>query len=751
MYTTRRTRSSSSRDLVVLLVGALVAAIWTATAVAEEFVGPFPSWANAKTDYGAAGDGKADDTAAIQKALDELRMAQPQNKRTVLYLPAGTYRITDTLNLIRQTHNESMGVSILGEHPDRTTILWDGPDGGVMFYYGAWFSRIGRLTFDGRGRAATAIRHGPNFVTSNEFADVVIKNVGFGIEAGEKAGIAETAVLRCRFYRCSKAAISIQNWNSLDWWIWHSLFEDCKVGLTNRYGAGHFHVYQSLFRNSTEADMTIGNTQYFSIRNNTSVGSKAFFVAGPQGAGAQLTFQGNVILDCQDAAAIVIGNRGPVLLLDNVIRNRPGVEAGPQVSLAAHTEAVSVGNTFTLTEPIKGGNRLMRIGDRVVKRDHMQAAVPELPGPPPQVERPVIEVASGADGEAIQKAIDQAAALKGQRPIVHLPPGHYAVKRTLVVPANCDVQIVGDSLIYATSLNWAGKGEGPLLRLEGPSRATLRELMVNAREGADGIVLTDCDQRGGCVFAEQLNVVGAPKEVGLLVDGLAHTNVLLHDFGHSGAKVGVKVIGPGQNSGPGGRVYIFSGASSNNKLSYDVSGGGWLLVRDMWYETGQEPAFMHLTDSGTFTLHNAIIAHPRKKDVPGILIDDFRGKASFLGVCFASVGGREDVPALVVSGQGAQTKLLALGVHGNGEYFANQSPRAKAARLLSVQYIPGGGAKPIEDVGQWDEGFILEMLEQTRGARPQPLGPVPPGATDVRIYRVMVSGGRHAVAIKAAQ
>ena len=741
----------SAKVVSVLFAAALMAAITSAPAGADEFVGPFPSWADAKADYGAVGDGKADDTAALQKALDDLRMAQPQKKRTVLYLPAGTYRITDTLNLIREAHNESMGVSILGEHPDRTVILWDGPEGGVMFYYGAWFSRVGRLTFDGRGRAGTAIRHGPNFVTENEFCDVVIKDVGFGMEAGEKAGIAETAVLRCKFIRCSKTAISIQNWNSLDWWIWYSLFQDCKVGLTNRYGAGHFHVYESVFRNSTEADMTIGNTQYFSVRNNTSVGSKAFFVAGPQGAGAQLTFQGNVILDSQDAAPIVIGNRGAVLLLDNVIRSRPGVEAGPQVSLAAHTEAVSVGNTFTLTEPIKGGNRLMRIGDRVVTRDQVQAAVPELPGPPPHVERPVIEVAPGADGEAIQKAIDQAAKLKGQRPIVHLPPGAYSVKRTLVVPAGCDVQLVGDSLIYAVSLNWAGEGEGPLLRLEGPSRATLRELMVNAGQQADGIVLTGCDQPGGRVFAEQLNVVGAAKDVGLLVDGLSEANVLLNDFGHSGAQVGVKVVGSGQQGGPGGRVYIFSGASSSNKLSYDVSNGGWLLVRDMWYETGQEPAFMHLTDSGTFTLHNAIIAHPRKKDLPGVLIEGFRGKVSFLGVCFASVGGPEDAPALVVSGEGAQTEMLALGVHGNGEYFANQSPHAKAARLVSVQYTAGGGAKPIEDVGEWDDEFILEMLEQTRGARPQPLGPVPPGATDVRFYRVMVSGGRHSVVVRAGE
>src|SRR5436189_3973533 len=41
----------------------------------DEFVGPFPSWTNLKTAYGAAGDGMADDTAAVQSGLDEVALS----------------------------------------------------------------------------------------------------------------------------------------------------------------------------------------------------------------------------------------------------------------------------------------------------------------------------------------------------------------------------------------------------------------------------------------------------------------------------------------------------------------------------------------------------------------------------------------------------------------------------------------------------------------------------------------------------
>src|SRR6266851_3246964 len=145
---------------------ALFAAAVAATPVAahamgdEEFAGPFPSWANVKTSYGAVGDGVTDDTAAIQKALNALGPTNP-----TLYFPAGTYRITQTLTLAAQLH-----VNVIGQDPANTIIAWGGSSGGTMLYInGVAYSRFNRLTFNGQGNAAVAVDQSKADCCSNYF------------------------------------------------------------------------------------------------------------------------------------------------------------------------------------------------------------------------------------------------------------------------------------------------------------------------------------------------------------------------------------------------------------------------------------------------------------------------------------------------------------------------------------------------------------------------------------------------------
>jgi hypothetical protein len=83
-----------------------------------------------KKKYGAKGDGKADDTAAIQQALDDT--TGPPAKRTgIVYLPNGTYRLTKTLVVNRGKAGSGIGPWLYGETRDGVVLKLDDDAKGV--------------------------------------------------------------------------------------------------------------------------------------------------------------------------------------------------------------------------------------------------------------------------------------------------------------------------------------------------------------------------------------------------------------------------------------------------------------------------------------------------------------------------------------------------------------------------------------------------------------------------------------------
>lgn len=84
-------------------------------------------WIDVKEEFGAKGDGITDDTAAILKA-----MAAPHGDYTrpkILYFPAGTYLVSDTIQYKTGWH--SCCITIQGQGKDETTILLQ--DGAPAF------------------------------------------------------------------------------------------------------------------------------------------------------------------------------------------------------------------------------------------------------------------------------------------------------------------------------------------------------------------------------------------------------------------------------------------------------------------------------------------------------------------------------------------------------------------------------------------------------------------------------------------
>lgn len=84
---------------------------------------PVPSRVfDAVRDFGAKGDGKADDTAALQRAIDA---AREHGRGAIAYLPTGTYVITNTLRLTGRDY-------AVGGSGFMTRIVWRGAEDGTM-------------------------------------------------------------------------------------------------------------------------------------------------------------------------------------------------------------------------------------------------------------------------------------------------------------------------------------------------------------------------------------------------------------------------------------------------------------------------------------------------------------------------------------------------------------------------------------------------------------------------------------------
>ena len=711
-----------------ILVPFLAAALLHAQTPDDEFVGPFPSWAELSRDYAKAAD-------ELQRALNEV--GTPGHSSN-LFLPAGTY-CTPPLSVVSR-----MGVSIIGEDPATTIIKYCGPPGGVLLYLnGLAYSRIGRITFDCAGLASVAVDqswdgHRDYFDTGNEYADVVFRNCATAIRGGNLGyGFAETSVLRARFGPSTGPCVILKNFNALDLWIWYSLFDQCFIGVTNDPGAGNFHVYNSIFRGSTLADMRIHNTGVFNLRNNTSVGSKAFWVtSSPFPYPALTTIQGNTIINAA-SPAIVIGNQGPALLIDNKIQSvqkdsRPVVVANE----LGDTDLITVGNVFTVSNAVASKGRHISLDNRTVRTLNLEE--PGIPGTAPNLHRRIFEVPKSAGALEIQQTIDAAARIGGTRPVVHIPEGNYKIDTAVVIPRGSDLQVVGDGYV-ATRLEWRGATGGAVFHVLGPSKVTFRELAISGSAAGDGFDIGGVDQPGSRVYMQQVELTQS-RAANLLVRGLDYTNVDLRNIGHVSSQTGVsiKVVGgksAAAGSPRGGKTNLFSGASAANTLSYELSNNGRLLVRDMWYESASPTSYLRLLGGGTFTLHGTRVALPAFQNPPAAELANFHGSATFLTSLFDD--------RIVSSGDSSGSRILALGVVGGlnvPDYLLNQgSPAAQSALFNGRTMIRRGSSARTTDQGAVDLQFLRRMLSQTREEQPQIIGDLPAGVTDIRFYRVWIS------------
>ena len=603
--------------------------------------------------------------------------------------------------------------------------------------------------------------------------DLVTANASVGSYA------AEVAVYRCQFLGLTGAGFIAQNWNTLNWFFQYDTFDDCYRGLTNypsgepntADAAGGFCAYNCVFIGSTNSDIALGNTGYFSFRSNYSIGSNHFLSAATNG-NCDVDIQDNTILDTI-LNPIEQDDCGPFTLIDNVIRYTPHGSGGSDYVFycsVGWTDVVNnfVGNTFSAASHVynTAGNLGWNEIDDTTGAT-IAASQPDLPGPLPNFDRPIIEVAAGASAATIQAAIDSAVAeYNGLHPVVHLPPGNYSINQTIVFPANSDVQLVGDgstdsaglSVVSGTRFLWTGSGNGPIVELQSPSHATLRNISVNANgTSALGIYVEDSDQVGSRVYMQQSKAVAA-TQYDVWVNGVDQTDVELPFFQVGGGipgpvtAVGIYasggILGAAGTPGPA-QVDLFGGNSGSMQAAYQVANDASMLVEDCWYEDddNNEPQFVDLTGSGNLTLQNDETSVTYNASVPAYNVSGFTGKFAMLGVL-------EHGQLALQSNCTASTDVLALGncygpYMSSGDYFADNSTSAQYALVGDSQPNASGDNSPTPNQGTADNNaFILSMLAQARTDVYTPVTPINYGVTDVRFYGVIASGGQDGMEIQ---
>lgn len=489
--------------LPVLLLCALIAAHAASPDIPSLHWNERSDWINVKTDVDprALGDGVADDTLALQEALASL------HDGTTLYLPPGTYRLTDTLVLQGPIH----GVLIVGHGRD-TRLVWDGPEGGRMFRSnGAAYSRYVGLSWDGRNKAAVGFEHQADkrFETEVRHQHEAYRNfTGTGIRIGyeQKVASAEITYLNCLFEHCG-TAVAMLTFNDYDNSFDGCEFRDCGTGIYDM--KGNFYARNCHFERSRVVDFNITSEHGDSIRRCTSYGSQRF----AQTAGIPPV----VIQDChvagwQDPEGAVHLNSAPVLMFDCVFTEPPRVGGdvpgpavppvkilnGTQRLMLSHNQPakladlVSAPDTARLYEipPGKFGG--------VIKSAH-QSFLRDTVAVPAKVFDAKTDFGAKADGKtddtaAIQNCID-AARKQGQGALAYLPNGSYLISRTLALSGGG--YTFGGGSGFGTRLLWGGPEQGTGLHVDNPQGLTLENFMIGSHDLGPQKLAVDIRQTSG--------------------------------------------------------------------------------------------------------------------------------------------------------------------------------------------------------------------------------------------------------------
>lgn len=338
---------------------------------------PRSDWLNVKDGCAggprAKGDGKADDTAALQACFSAISDSNRSAAGSAVYMPPGHYVVRETLTL-----HDVLGKALVGSG-EETVLVWRGKSGGnSTMIHSDGISRTGMFGFvlDGRAGCDIGVDHYSNhslFETRLRHRNQ--KFLGFG-QAGIRVGafqhmtesaeiLYENVIFDSNGWACAGlpyppmsqrgcGAVALLNFNDYDNVFDGGHFSNNTYGIYNDKMA-NVYVRNSRFTASAFADVYLAASAGNSVRRCVSQGS-AQFIASP--ARDPDTANPTVIQDnrvdgwTSPLGAIAHNMRGPVTVFDNQFTNGPA-GAGPPIRPAP--TAASNGSVWILSGNLLDG------------------------------------------------------------------------------------------------------------------------------------------------------------------------------------------------------------------------------------------------------------------------------------------------------------------------------------------------------------------------------------------------------------
>lgn len=455
-------------------------------------------WINVKRDIALAakGDGVADDTKALQAALN--RIGKSPGEPVVVYLPPGDYRITKTIGISRRE-----GGMVIG-HGAATRIIWDGAKGGRMF----WSDGASRQTYlgmvwDGRNRAAVGIDHDSKTIYETRVMHEQMEFRNFleaGIRVGhdQKLASAEMLFSNLKFVN-NGSGVLLQEWND-----YNNLFDGCQFE-NNGYGIraekGNVVVRNSRFEGSRESDLLL-STHSHSVRRVVSSGSNAFIrtVRGAI-AGSLIRVQESLVSGWKSHdGAIVTDLRGPLLLFDLKFIDAPSSKAPIRLNNPVYMNQIAIVSNVVSPEttaitnsgysgvvneiPVSAPHPVVFPENKVFLRDRY-----EVPERILDVKRDCAAKGDGFadDTKKIQRCLERAASA-AEPVIVYFPSGVYRVTETVEVPAGAKFQIDGTG--WFSRIVGARRQKGATFHVHDPAGLRVTHLTVGRMSSGTSLLQT---------------------------------------------------------------------------------------------------------------------------------------------------------------------------------------------------------------------------------------------------------------------